>query len=64
MKTIWKIEKRKGCERLAIIEENIVLAFTEAGGNDDSRFTMLQNRASAVSKEIPQGFKFHSSSHV
>lgn len=38
----------KGCESLAQIEENIVLTFTESGGSDDNRFTMIRNKAEAV----------------
>ncbi|PAV23210.1 imaginal discs arrested [Pyrrhoderma noxium] len=45
---LWRLA---GCERLATIEENIVLAFTESGGPDDTRFTMLQNRAAMFSRQ-------------
>ncbi|KAH8117473.1 hypothetical protein DFH11DRAFT_1575228 [Phellopilus nigrolimitatus] len=44
----WRIA---GCERLAIIEENIVLALSESGEADDTRFAMLQNRASMLSRQ-------------
>ena len=37
-----------GCEKLAIIEENIVLAFSASGDSDDTRFTTVQNRAAMV----------------
>ena len=37
-----------GCERLAILEENIVLGFSAGDDSNDTRFTILQNRASMV----------------
>ena len=37
-----------GCEKLAEIEENIVLAFTESGGNDDTRLKVITYRAQSV----------------
>lgn len=38
----------KGCDRLAAIEETIVLAFTDAGGADNNRITTTLNRAYKV----------------
>ncbi|EJD06020.1 uncharacterized protein FOMMEDRAFT_166316 [Fomitiporia mediterranea MF3/22] len=45
---LWKLA---GCERLAMIEESIVLAFTASGGPDDNRFTILQNRAAMYTRQ-------------
>ncbi|THH03854.1 hypothetical protein EW145_g5954 [Phellinidium pouzarii] len=45
---LWRLA---GCERLAIIEENIVLAFSDNDGPDDTRFTMLQNRTAMLARQ-------------
>lgn len=37
-----------GCDKLAEIEENIVLAFSESGGNDDTRLKVITYRAQSV----------------
>jgi hypothetical protein len=37
-----------GCDQLAAIEENIVTAFTEVGGDDNSRITITLNKAYKV----------------
>jgi hypothetical protein len=37
-----------GCDRLAAIEENIVLAFTDVGGDDNNRISVILNRAYKV----------------
>lgn len=42
--------KCPGCDRVADIEENVVTAFTEVGGNDNNRFTVTLNRAYNVHK--------------
>jgi len=34
-----------GCEQLAAIEENVVTAFTDIGGDDNNRITVILNRA-------------------
>ncbi|KAJ6630768.1 hypothetical protein B0H10DRAFT_2160163 [Mycena sp. CBHHK59/15] len=34
-----------GCDRLAAIEENLVIAFTDIGGEDNNRITLLLNQA-------------------
>ncbi|KDQ60855.1 hypothetical protein JAAARDRAFT_31853 [Jaapia argillacea MUCL 33604] len=34
-----------GCSKLSDIEENVVTAFTELGGNDNNRITVILNRA-------------------
>ncbi|KAJ7774662.1 hypothetical protein DFH07DRAFT_800430 [Mycena maculata] len=34
-----------GCDRLALIEENLVVAFTDVGGDDDNRITVILNQA-------------------
>ncbi|KAJ7156003.1 hypothetical protein C8R43DRAFT_998757 [Mycena crocata] len=34
-----------GCERLAVIEENLVIAFTDVGGEDNNRITVILNQA-------------------
>lgn len=39
---VWRLI---GCDRVADIEENVVTAFTEVGGNDNNRFTVTLNRA-------------------
>jgi hypothetical protein len=40
--------RQAGCDALAAIEENVVIAFTEQGGDDNNRITMLLNRAYKV----------------
>lgn len=40
-----------GCTQLARIEENIVTAFTEVGGEDDNRLVTTLNRAYYVSTQ-------------
>jgi hypothetical protein len=37
-----------GCEKLAVIEENIVTAFNEVGGDDNNVITVTLNRAYRV----------------
>jgi anaphase-promoting complex subunit 5 len=37
-----------GCDSLAVVEENVVLAFTEAGSKDNNRITVLLNKAYRV----------------
>ncbi|PCH38233.1 hypothetical protein WOLCODRAFT_64717 [Wolfiporia cocos MD-104 SS10] len=39
---VWMMQ---GSERIAQIEENVVTAFTEVGGDDDNRITVTLNRA-------------------
>ncbi|KAF7363413.1 ANAPC5 domain-containing protein [Mycena sanguinolenta] len=34
-----------GCDRLSILEENLVIAFTDVGGEDNSRMTVILNQA-------------------
>ncbi|KAJ7709939.1 armadillo-type protein [Mycena rosella] len=34
-----------GCDRLAVIEENLVMAFTDLGGEDNNRITVILNQA-------------------
>ncbi|KAJ7452459.1 hypothetical protein B0H11DRAFT_2073533 [Mycena galericulata] len=34
-----------GCDRLACIEENLVIAFTDVGGEDNNRITVILNQA-------------------
>jgi anaphase-promoting complex subunit 5 len=41
---------RVGCDALAAIEQNVVIAFTEQGGDDNNRITVLLNRAYKVCK--------------
>jgi anaphase-promoting complex subunit 5 len=41
-----------GCDELATVEENIVTAFTEAGGDDDNRLTVTLNRAYKVCRIV------------
>ncbi|TFK76479.1 hypothetical protein BDN72DRAFT_785411 [Pluteus cervinus] len=40
-----------GCDRLTTVEESIVLAFTEHGGSDNSRLTVLMNRAYRMARQ-------------
>lgn len=42
---IWRLI---GCDHVATVEENIVTAFTEVGGDDNNRFTVFLNRAYKV----------------
>jgi anaphase-promoting complex subunit 5 len=37
-----------GCDRLAAIEENLVIAFTDVGGEDNNRITVVLNQAYRV----------------
>ena len=39
-----------GCERLAEIEENAVMAFTAIGGDDNNRISVILNRAYKVGR--------------
>ncbi|KAJ7905458.1 hypothetical protein B0H14DRAFT_2660330, partial [Mycena olivaceomarginata] len=34
-----------GCDRLSILEENLVIAFTDVGGEDNNRLTVILNQA-------------------
>ncbi|KAJ6496647.1 hypothetical protein C8R47DRAFT_349617 [Mycena vitilis] len=34
-----------GCDRLSILEENLVIAFTDVGGEDNNRITVILNQA-------------------
>ncbi|KAJ7046748.1 hypothetical protein C8F04DRAFT_1061598 [Mycena alexandri] len=34
-----------GCDRLSVIEENLVIAFTDVGGDDNNRLTVILNQA-------------------
>ncbi|KAL5529052.1 hypothetical protein ACEPAG_5026 [Sanghuangporus baumii] len=45
---LWRLA---GCEKLAIVEENIVLAFSGSGDSDDIRFTTIQNRAAMFARQ-------------
>lgn len=38
-----------GCQRLCIVEENIVLAFIESGGDSSTRLAVSLNQAYTVS---------------
>lgn len=40
-----------GCDALATIEENVVIAFTEQGGDDNNRITVLVNRAYKLARQ-------------
>ena len=40
-----------GCQRLSAIEEDIVLAFTESGGDSPTRFYVTLNKAYSVRLE-------------
>jgi hypothetical protein len=42
------IDIHAGCEKLAIIEENIVTAFAEVGGDSNNAITITLNRAYRV----------------
>ena len=47
-----------GCEKLAVIEENIVTAFNEVGGDNNNVLTVTLNRvyrvcAITLYKEVP-----------
>ena len=46
---VWRLI---GCDHVAVVEENIVTAFTEVGGDDNNRFTVTLNRAYKVRREI------------
>lgn len=37
-----------GCDRLSVIEENLVIAFTDVGGDDNNRLTVILNQAYRV----------------
>lgn len=37
-----------GCDQIVAVEENVVTAFTEVGGDDNNRFTVTLNRAYKV----------------
>jgi hypothetical protein len=37
-----------GCDRLSILEENLVIAFTDVGGEDNNRITVILNQAYRV----------------
>ncbi|EDR14280.1 uncharacterized protein LACBIDRAFT_305954 [Laccaria bicolor S238N-H82] len=39
---VWR---EAGCEKLATVEENIVIAFTDSGSEDSNRITVLLNRS-------------------
>ena len=52
------VDTNTGCEKLAIIEENIVTAFNEGGGDSNNAITVTLNRAyrvraTAPHKEVP-----------
>ncbi|TDL27540.1 hypothetical protein BD410DRAFT_875728 [Rickenella mellea] len=52
---VWRLA---GCEKLAIIEEDIVLAFTDSGGNDESRLKVLLNKAQMLARQGKQDQAF------
>lgn len=46
---LWAVVKFNiGCEKLAVIEENIVTAFNEVGGDNNNVITVTLNRAYRV----------------
>jgi len=52
------VKSNTGCEKLAVIEENLVTAFSEVGGDNNNVITVTLNRAYRVCavilcKEIP-----------
>ena len=42
------VDTDTGCEKLAVIEENIVTAFSEVGGDNNDAITVTLNRAYRV----------------
>lgn len=44
--------RQKGCDRVAAVEENVVVAFTEVGGDDNNRFTVTLNQAYKVGRRL------------
>jgi hypothetical protein len=42
------VDAEIGCEKLAVIEENIITAFNEVGGDNNNVVTMTLNRAYRV----------------
>lgn len=46
--SLCECSRRSGCEKLATVEENIVIAFTDSGSEDSNRITVLLNRSYKV----------------
>lgn len=46
--SLCECSRRSGCEKLATVEENIVIAFTDSSGEDSNRITVLLNRSYKV----------------
>jgi anaphase-promoting complex subunit 5 len=46
---VWRLI---GCDHVAAVEENVVTAFTEVGGDDNNRFTVTLNRAYKVRPKV------------
>ena len=46
---VWRMI---GCDHVAAVEENVVTAFTEVGGDDNNRFTVTLNRAYKVRRQL------------
>ncbi len=48
LRLFWALIRLAGCDRLADIEESIVIAFTEQGSSDNNRLTSILNKAYKV----------------
>jgi hypothetical protein len=49
------VDTDTGCEKLAVIEENIVTAFNEVGGDSNDAITVTLNRAYRVRAIVHKG---------
>jgi len=47
-----KLNQSKGCDKLATIEENLIMAFTPLGTSDEMRLSIVLNRADQVCRVV------------